>query len=59
MRILAKVEFMIDQTAKPGVSDLYDLYQGLSHQTFIIQIKKTAKNWMQISMEADHRMQAK
>lgn len=31
MRILEEVEFMIDQTAKPTVSDLYDLYQGLSH----------------------------
>ena len=58
MRILEKVELMIDQTAKPGVSDLYDLYQGLSHQTFIIQIKKTAKNWMQISLAADHRLQS-
>lgn len=43
MRILEKVEFMIDQTAKPAVSDLYDLYLGLSHQTFIIEIK-TVKN---------------
>lgn len=49
MRILEKVEFMIDQTAKPAVSDLYDPYQGLSHQTFI------AKNFRQISLAADDR----
>lgn len=45
MRILEMVEFMIDQTAKPRVSDLYDLYQGLSHQTFIIQNKEVHQDW--------------
>lgn len=43
MRIFEKVEFMTDQTAEPGVSDLDDLYQGLSQQTFIIQIKTEEK----------------
>lgn len=47
---------MIDQTANSAVSDLYDLYQGLSHQAFIIQIKKTGDTDF---LTADYQMQNK